>query len=91
MSAEHKDSSYKLDYNCISRIHIERTDGVVWYQGAVITPNGMVNVIYSEPRGTLIEFSHNGRLYQRRWDRQFQPRYLTTLARKFAEDITRQD
>jgi hypothetical protein len=88
MAAEYRDSSSKLDYTCISHIETVRTDGAVWYRGVVVTPNGIVNVFYSDPKGTLIEFSHDDRLYSRRWDRQFQPRYLITLARLLAIEIT---
>lgn len=88
MATKHRDSSYKLNYNCVSRIETMKTNGTIWYRGIVVTPDGIVNVLYSEPKGTLIAFVHNGRLHDRRWDRQFQPRYLTNLARKFAAEIT---
>lgn len=87
-----------LGRDVVSRIITERTETTsglaIWYRGAVITEHGIVNVLYSEPpRGshsgtTLLEFVHNDELHQRRWDRQFQPRHLARLARKFAQDVT---
>lgn len=87
MPTEYTDSSTKLNYDCISRIETVKTNETIWYRGAVITPNGIVNVLYSEPKGTRMEFVCKGQLRGRHWKRQFQPRYLVNLARKFTEDI----
>lgn len=90
MATEHTDKVYKQGYDCVSYINErETTDKTfVWYYGVIVTPNGMVHIPYSEPSETKMRFFHSGRVYTRCWPRQFQPRYLTNLARKFAEDVT---
>lgn len=88
MASEYNDSSYKASYDCISHIHRTITGGVLWYSGIIETPLGIVYVATSEPTLTHMRFYHKGRTYVRKWGKQFQPRYLTNLARKFTEDIT---
>jgi len=89
MAANYTDSSRKQSYDCVSRIRTNKaSDGEIWYSGVVFTPDGMVNVLYSESDATRMEFAFGGRVHDRYWREQFQPRYLVNLARKFAEDIT---
>lgn len=93
----HRDEITKQGYDCVSWIKTNKTntiDGeVIWYTGPVLTPNGIVYVMESEPArfeghyATRMVFIHDGKQYWRKWLKQYQPRYLTNLARKFAEDV----
>lgn len=87
MAATHKDSHFKMVQLSPSLAEKMTTKGDVWYHGYIYTPHGIVAVLWSEPRGTLLRLVHNGLVYERQWRRQFQPRYLVTLAKRFAADI----
>lgn len=39
---------------------------------------------------TLLDFVFNGRLWTRQWEREWRPRTITTLAREFVGDVTKQ-
>lgn len=94
MPSQYCDRAHTLGRDVISHIGKDKTsDGRVYYSGNVITPHGIVCVVFSEPsRGswhhvTVMTFAHAGTYYHREWKRQFQPRYLANLARKFAADV----
>jgi hypothetical protein len=52
-------------------------------EGTVTTPYGIVRV-YSEANMTAMWIVRHGREVSARWRRGFRPRYLVTLARRFA-------
>lgn len=85
--AEYKDESYTVG-NGLERITKHESRDVIWHRGYVVTPDGIVGLVSSEPIRTLFEFVHNGRCHYRRFGKQFQPRYLVTLAKQFAREIT---
>jgi hypothetical protein len=91
MAAEHRDRSYKVGRDYPGQIDKNvSNNGTVWHSGYVRTEHGIVVVIYSEPDGTCLDFIHAGRLHIRQFDKQFQPSYLVTLAKRFASDIVAQ-
>jgi hypothetical protein len=72
------------------RSHITtKYDGEL-HEGVVVTRNGYVKVEsrwYPSQRWTLLEFIHDGSLWVRCFDHFYSPRYLVTLARRFARDV----
>lgn len=76
--------------------------GIVWAcesraynyrQGAVLTPLGIV-ALYDQDHGQLaltrLDFVVDGRCHSATFERRFSDRYLITLARRFAEHVTRE-
>lgn len=93
MINNYEDSTYQIDTNLRSQIemhnHIGRED-VFYNNGHVRTLYGIV-ITYSESqRGkgfTDFDFIYNGKLHNRVIYQYFKPRYIVTLARRFATDI----
>lgn len=73
-----------------SNIRTDQVADEIHYAGFAATPHGYIRV-YSSPRGTHLTMLHNGRAHERWISRQYQPTYLITLARRFAEDVAAQE
>lgn len=72
------------------RSHIATKQDGMLHEGFVTTRSGYVKVEsrwYTATSWTILEFIHEGSLWVRCYDRGFQPRYLVTLAKRFADDV----
>lgn len=61
-------------------------NGMIYYDGNVITPHGIVSV-YSQMDLTSMTFVWNGKQYRRTCRRRFGPRSLSKFAKAFAKEI----
>ncbi len=58
-----------------------------WFDGEVITKNGIVSV-YSQEDYSKLDFAYKGKLYSRNYiNRGYSPQFLVTLADRFSEEI----
>jgi hypothetical protein len=64
------------------------------HHGYVMTVDGIVivrSVMWGDGDGyTELQMIHDQLRWERRYDRQFKPRYLVTLAKRFARDVAAQ-
>lgn len=95
--ADYIDDSYKLTppsgQGTRERIVEEALDGKPYFKAHILveTPQGFVKG-FSMSHGNLYSFSTLeicmlGRIYYRRFDKCYRPRYLVTLAKEFAKEI----
>lgn len=87
MAVNYTEESRALSPNFQGSFHKHVTNGDVWHDGWVRTEYGIVVVVDSSEHRTLFEFVYDGRVYDRRFSRQFWPSYLITLAKRFARDV----
>lgn len=60
--------------------------------GYIETPRGVVvffveKALRRADEYTILETTHGGRRYTRRWNKSFRDRYLKTLANRFIDDV----
>lgn len=78
---EHKDVSYVA--SAVSPAVIRDEDG--YYRAVVPTAHGFALVtIYGN--SSTVSIILGGRVHQRRYERRYTPRYLATLAKRFAQE-----
>ncbi|BCM88767.1 hypothetical protein IAD21_00609 [Abditibacteriota bacterium] len=67
-------------------------DGRHYYEGYAVTHFGFV-MVYSQSHKdyTSLQFVHEGRMWYRTFQRFYSPRYLVTLADRFAREIVGAD
>ena len=73
-----------------SRITARPEYGGRYVSGNVITRWGIVDAssgVLEDDGCTMLEFSHGGRLYNRRFAKDYSARYMVTLANRFAREI----
>lgn len=88
-------TSYGLygGYNSLTR---EDSDGSFVVDGYAGTHNGFVRVyssktIESGDAWTVLDFIFQGRIFSYSEEKFYQPRYLVTLAKRFAEEVVQQE
>lgn len=91
--ADNIDNAYKIDKNLRSNIQLHEwigSEDVFFNNGYVRTLYGIV-ITYSESRRgkgfTDFDFIYNGKIHHRVIYQYFKPRYVATLARRFAADV----
>lgn len=78
----------------INRIETDSSGSGYTHYGFAATPDGFVHVQSMEwetgQAFTRLIFIHRGRQFERDYDEAYQPRYLVTLAKRFAAEVTTQ-
>lgn len=89
MASESTVESYSLAGRHVSQIHSQRTNrGAVWYDGAVLFPEGMVIVMISPEDGyTRFDTVVGGRHYIRTEHRTLSQRGAVTVARRWIRSL----
>lgn len=96
MTTPHRDESHDIGKGYGHIRTNKSSDGVIWFDGYVETADGIVAVVYSEPvrsknfHATLLRFVYGGRVHDRSFKAQYQPRYLVTLAKRFSSEVSQQ-
>lgn len=87
------DSSKYEEYYYSVRPHVSRirrnrgqNQSLFWTSGTVLTEHGIVEV-YAQEGHTSLLFVQQGRCHVRQWRKEFQPRAIVTLAKRFAKDM----
>jgi hypothetical protein len=84
------DANRNIDkgYSQIETKSFESKRGLITYTaGNVYTPYGIV-AAYSQENYSALSLVWRGRRYDRTWRKEYTPRTLAKLAKRFAKDIT---
>jgi len=89
MKALHEDRKYRVYTGGPIKTTKSHDGRELYYHGYVTTLHGYVEVRGSTlNRGyTRMWFINDGWQYMRTWWRPYQPRYMVTLAKRFADDV----